>query len=66
MRVGSLEGSCPSGGTVIKGPATIRFSAMKRWGEVSSCWLNGIGSLRAKGAQAMQPAGQRSEGNGSR
>lgn len=66
MRADGLEGSCPSGGTVIKGPATRRLSAMKRWGEVSPCWLNGIGSLRAKGAQAMQPAGQRSEGNGSR
>lgn len=62
MRVGGLEGSCSSGATVIKGPATIRLSALKRWGEVSPRWLNGIGSLRAKGAQAMQPAGQRSEG----
>lgn len=66
MRVRGLEGSCPSGATVIKGPVTIRPSALKKWGEVSPCWLNGIGSLRAKGAQAMKPAGQRSEGNGSR
>lgn len=45
-----------------KGTSYQKTLGNEEVGEVSPCWLNGIGSLRGKEPSAMQPAGQRSEG----
>lgn len=57
-----MQGCCPSEAMVMERVATIRFSALSQWGEVTSCWLNQTGHQRAKGSWMMKFAGSASHG----